>query len=169
MNRDPAPPALRFFLLNVQGLSPAKFPAILRWLKEKSAHGAILTETQLPSDPADILRVTAGAGTIWPGMRLFHVPGTGHTEGVILVLGPGMHLSTPVQFSHPSITSGRILRVDLLFYDIQLSIVSVYGPAQPEHRAAFYAHVLPSHLPSDGRPLILAGDFNNVLSDLDCW
>jgi exonuclease III len=102
-------------------------------------------------------------------MRIFHVPGTGHSEGVIIVLGPGLHLSSPAQFTHPSSSSGRVLRVDLNLYDSPISIVGVYGPAQQQHRAAFYSEVLPLHLPTDGRPLILAGDFNTVLSDLDCW
>ena len=169
MNPDPAPPALRFYLLNAQGLSASKFPAILRWLREKSAHGAIITETHLSSDPASILNTTAGAGTIWPGMRLFHTPGTGHSEGVVLVLGPGFYMANPVQFVHPNISTGRILRVDLDFYDSPASIVAVYGPAQPDQRAAFYSQILPTFLPTSERPLLVAGDFNTVLSENDCW
>ncbi len=170
MSSAPAPPTLRFFVVNAQGLShPQKLPSILRWLREKKAHGAIITETQVSADPADILRTSGGAGTIWPGMRIFHVPGTGHTEGVMLVLGPGSRFGQPVQFQHPSGPSGRILRVDLSLYDQPVSVIGVYGPAQQQQRAAFYRDALPSHLPMDGRPLLLAGDFNVVLSDLDCW
>jgi len=102
-------------------------------------------------------------------MRIFHVPGTGHTEGVMLVLGPGSRFGQPVQFQHPSGPNGRILRVDLSLCDQLVSVIGVYGPAQPQHRAAFYRDILPAHLPVDGRPLMLAGDFNVVMSDLDCW
>jgi exonuclease III len=169
MNPDRPPPVLRFFAINVQGLTASKFPAILRWLREKSAHGAILTETQLTTDPFDLLKVTAGGGTIWPGMQTFHVPGTGSTEGVAIVLGPSLHLSNPIKFVHPSLTTGRILRVDMHIHGAPLSVIGVYGPSQPAHRAAFYSDILSSHLPSGNRPFLVAGDFNTVLSDLDCW
>ena len=169
MNPDPPPSALRLFVINVQGLSSSKFPAILRWLREKAAHGAILTETHVTSDPFDLLKVTAGGGTIWPGMQTFFVPGTGSTEGVTIILGPGLHLSSPTKFVHPLISSGRILRVDLRLHDTPVSIIGVYGPTTPAQRASFYADVLPSFLPPTTRPLIVAGDFNVVLSDLDCW
>jgi hypothetical protein len=89
----------------MQGLSATKFPAILRWLREKATHGAILTETHLTTDPAGLLtsQVTAGGGTIWPGMQIFYVPGTGFTEGIAIVLGPGLHLSSPQKYVHPQL------------------------------------------------------------------
>jgi len=155
--------------VNVQGLSTHKFPVILRWLVEKGADAAILTETHLPTDPGDILKVTAGGGTIWPGMQIFYVPGTGSTEGVTIVLGPRLQLSGPSQFSLPATTSGRILRLDLRIQDTPTSIIGVYGPAQARDRAAFFSNVLPAFLPSDARPVIMGGDFNCVLSESDCW
>ena len=78
MNPDPPPSALRLFVINVQGLSSSKFPAILRWLREKAAHGAILTETHVTSDPFDLLKVTAGGGTNWPGIFFFFFTSMGN-------------------------------------------------------------------------------------------
>jgi hypothetical protein len=98
-------------------------------------------------------------------MRLFFVPGTGHSEGVVLVLGPGFYMANPLQFVHPSISSGRVLRVDLDIYDSPATIVAVYGPAQPDQRAAFYSEILPAFLPANDRPVLLAGDFNSVVSE----
>lgn len=168
MNPDPAPPALLFLLLNARGLTSRKLLDSLYWLREKGAHAAVFTETHLDSDPADLLRVQAGAGAIWPGAQFFYTPGSGHTEGVAIVLGPGCHLADPVRHTAAG-DSGRILRIDLTLFNQPVSIVGVYGPAQQGDRAAFYDTLLPQFLPTDGRALALAGDFNTVLSPLDCF
>ena len=163
------PPPLRLVVLNVQGLHGPKFPTILRWLADQRADVAILTETHLPSDPADILKATAGGGTIWPGMQTFFVPGTGATEGVAIVLGPRLQNSGPKQFSHPTINSGRVLRLDLELGGALFSIIGVYGHAQGRERRGFYADILPAFVPADGRPTMIGGDFNTVLSEHDIW
>ena len=65
------PPPLRLVVLNVQGLHGPKFPTILRWLADQRADVAILTETHLPSDPADILKATAGGARSGPACKRF--------------------------------------------------------------------------------------------------
>ena len=169
INLDPAPSALRLITLNVQGLTSAKFLTTLRWLRDQSAHGAILTETRLTSDPADFLSAEAGGGTIWPGVHILHTPGSGHTGGVCIVLGPGLHLSSPAAVIPPGIINGRdrILRIDLLLYDQPASIVGIYGPTSREERVAFWDNV-PSFLSPD-RPTLLCGDFNVVCHQNDIW
>jgi hypothetical protein len=102
MNLDCHPSALCLLTLNVQGLTPTKLYSALRWLRDKRVHDAILTETHLTTDPADILKGLAGGAT-----KIFYVPSTGHTEGVCIVLGPGFHLSQPSSFVHPMIHMGR--------------------------------------------------------------
>lgn len=165
-----APPTLRLYNLNVQGLTSPKFLSLLRWLREQSAHGAILTETHLTSDPADMVSAAAGGGTIWPGMRIFHVPGTGTTGGVTVVLGPSPYITDPVQFSGHGINN-RVIRLDLFFFEQASSLIGVYGPAQHTEREDFYANVLPQLMPplAAGRRILMAGDFNVVANDLDCW
>ena len=168
MNMDPAPPVIRLYTLNVQGLTPGKLFTILRWLREQAAHGAILTETRLTSDPQSMVTAEAGGGVIWPGVQIFHTPGTGHTGGIAVILGPGLHLSDPIQFSDPG-HQHRILRVDVQFFNQPTCIIGIYGPAQRDERVAFWETTLPPFLPTDSRALLLAGDFNTVLSDKDCW
>ena len=163
------PPRFRLVVLNVQGLHGPKFPMILRWLADQRADAAILTETHLPSDPADILKATAGGGTIWPGMQTFCVPGTGRTEGVTIVLGPRLQNSGPKQFCHPTLSSGRVLRLDLELGGAAFSIIGVYGPTDVRDRPAFYTDTLPAFIPADERPTIIGGDFNTVLSEHDIW
>ena len=127
-----------------------------------------MTETRLTTDPATLVSAEAGGGVIWPGVNIFHTSGTGYTGGVCIVLGPGLHLSDPKVFSPPGLPSNnRILRIDLSFYEQPISLLGIYGPAQPEERAAFFA-VLPSFLPAH-RAILMGGDFNVVLSQHDCW
>ena len=166
MSQVHAPPGLVLVCLNVHGLTPHKLLHLLAWLRDRHVDAAILTETQTNADPADMLRQQPGAGVIWPRAQLFHSPGNGHTGGVTIILGPSCHLSQPSVVSLAE-GSGRVLRVDLSVLGSMTSLVGVYAPAQPGERPAFFANVLRSALPTDGRPLIIGGDFNCVLSSLD--
>ena len=128
---------------------------------------AVLTETHVTSDPEDLLRRLPGSGVLWPGARLLSCPGTGHTAGITVVLGPRCHAFAPTLVPDPN-NSGRLLRIDFTIQGQPLALVAVYGPAQPEARRAFYQEDIQPMLPADGRPLIVAGDFNCVLGANDC-
>jgi Reverse transcriptase (RNA-dependent DNA polymerase)/Ring finger domain len=128
---------------------------------------AILTETHITSDPNDLLRRLPGSAVLWPGARLLFCPGTGHTEGIVVVLGPRCHPLGPTQMTTPD-GGGRTLRVDFTIQGQVLTLGALYGPAQPEARRAFYQEGIQALLPTDGRPFILAGDFNVVLNPNDC-
>jgi exonuclease III len=103
-------------------------------------------------------------------MRIFHVPGTGTTGGVTVVLVPSPYITDPVQFNGHGINT-RVIRLDLFFFEQASSLIGVYGPAQHIEREDFYSNVLPQFMPplAAGRGIIMAGDFNVVASDLDCW
>ena len=163
-----APPGLSLVCLNVQGLTGPKLVHLLSWLKEKRVDAAVLTETRCTSSPEDLLRRQPGAGVLLPGARFFHVPGTGHTEGVCVVLGPSLAHSTPQQHAVAVPGPGRAIRVDLHLHQQLVSLVGVYAPAQPADRPGFYADQLRALLPSDGRPVLLGGDFNCVSDAADC-
>ena len=96
-------------------------------VRETHADLAVLTETQITYDPADILR-QPGAGAIWPGAPNFHCPGSGHTGGVAVVLRLSSHLVAPSVFAALN-GGGRVLRLDLDVCDVALSLVAGYGPA----------------------------------------
>jgi hypothetical protein len=140
---------------------------LFSWLKEKRVDVAVLTETQISSSPEDLLRRLPGAGALWPGARLLFCPGTGHTAGITVVLGPRCHALSPTLVQDID-GGGRLLRVDFIIQTRPVTLVAVYGPAQPELRRGFYRDDVRSHLPSDGRPVLLVGDFNCVLDATDC-
>jgi len=162
-----APPSLALVCLNVQGLTGPKLVHLLSWLKEQHVDAAVLTETCCTSSPEDLLCRQPGAGVLLPGARFFHVPGTGHTEGVCIILGPSLAHSDAQMVPGPP-GSGRALRVDLRLQQQLVSLVGVYAPAQPAARPGFFADQLRPLLPLDGRPLLVGGDFNCVLDPADC-
>ena len=167
MNPDKAPPGLLFVLLNCPALDGPKLASLLYWLRELHVHGAVIVETHAAVDPADMLQREPGAGTIWPGVRFFYTPGNGHTLGVTIILGPGADITNPVAYTAIS-GEGRALRVDLDIMGQPASLVGVYAPARQERRPLFYRDFLPQFLPTDGRALLLAGDWNCVSAPEDC-
>lgn len=168
MSQQAPPPSVHFVLQNVCGLTGRKLVDMLSWLREKQAHGAVLTETCATSDPADLLRRLPGAGAFWPGARFFYCPGTGHTQGVTIILGPDCHLTEPTQFAGLD-GGGRVLRLDLQLLGKPACLIGAYAPAQTADRRAFFEDVLPAYLPADDTPVLLGMDANCVLDlDLDC-
>jgi hypothetical protein len=167
MRPQQAPPGCKFACQNAQGLTPFKALAALSWLREQHFDGGLFFETQTPLDIVDLLQHEPGAGVVWPGAQFFSVPGTGHTAGVWIVLGPSCSGAQALRFDGPN-GQGRVLRVDLLLMGKPVCLVAAYGPTLPSARTGFFTDVLRPFLPADGRPLLLAADFNVVLSDLDC-
>ena len=167
MNPGRAPSGPLLVLLNCPALTGPKLVSLLYWLRELNAHVAVIVETHAASDPADMLRREPGTGSIWPGVRLFHTPGDGHSLGVLVILGPGADITDPVAYTAVS-GEGRVLRIDCSIMGRPASLVGVYAPAQTAERPAFYRSFLPQFLPSDGRVLVMAGDSNCVQTQEDC-
>jgi len=128
---------------------------------------AVLTETQLSSNPEDLLRRAPGASALWPGARIMSCPGNGHTLGITAILSPACQSMTPTLFQGAD-GAGRVLRLDLTIQAQLTSLIMVYGPAQADQRRAFYQDAIRPFMPADGRPTLLAGDFNCVLDADDC-
>ncbi|GAX85912.1 hypothetical protein CEUSTIGMA_g13328.t1 [Chlamydomonas eustigma] len=137
-------------------------------------HVAVLTETQVTSDPSHLLRVKAGAGNIWPCVKLvklYHTSGRGETAGVTIVISPNSNfLDDLVQVkNNAQDESGRILRLDFNMLGTPSTLIGAYCPAQKEERVFFFSELLSSStssLPPPGvRQVLLAGDFNCVISE----
>ena len=167
MNARQAPPGLLLLTLNVCGLTGSKLVTLLSWLKEKRVDIAVLTETKLSSSVEDLLRRVPGAGALWPGARILSCPGNGHTLGIAVVLGPTCQAMGPAVFQGAD-GAGRLLRLDITIRTQPCSLIAIYGPAQTQHRREFYREAVRPFLPADGRPILLAGDFNCVLDAEDC-
>lgn len=166
MNQRSSHPGCSLVCTNARGLTASKLAHHLLWLKENRVDIAVLTETQTASTPEALLRQQPGAGAIWPGATFFSVPGTGHSEGVIVILAPHCPFVSPT-VRNPACPSGRFLVLEGIFYGSPSILVGAYAPAQPDRRARFFAEELHPALPTDGRPIMLAGDFNCILHPQD--
>ena len=166
MNAQHAPPRSTFVCTNAQGLTPLKLFEHISWLRETRVDMAVLTEVRSTSSPEDLLQHLPGAGAIWPGARFFFCPGTGHTEGIILILSPHCPITDPVL--RPILgPTGRILGIDAFIGDSVITILCVYAPAQAADREDFFFNCVRPNLPTDGRLLLVVGDFNCILDPLD--
>lgn len=97
MSAAGAQPGLRLVTINACGLSGHKLVKLVSWLRESHFDGVVVTETQIAENPEDLFRRQPGSGAIWPGAQFFHVPGTGHTGGILVILGPSSSFSNITQ------------------------------------------------------------------------
>ena len=108
-----------------------------------------------------------GAHALWPGLQLFVAPGSRRARGCVIAVGPSPALADVAQVDCPG-NDGRFVRVDARLHGRPITFACIYAPNAPAERQAFFRR-LPAWLPSDGRPIAVAGDFNCVASgDLDC-
>lgn len=171
MSQQRPPPRVKFALLNPQGLTQSKMQDLLSWMKGQHVDMLLLLETQRKEDPMGLLRNTAGAGALWPGVRMHHCPGSGHTLGVTVVVGPTALLENVQRVAVEPDDSGRVVGLDFTVCGNDFRLLAVYGPAQTAQHAreTFYRDTLRVFLPTDGRFLVIAGDLNCVVDrNHDC-
>ena len=166
MNTETTRPGIKLVCTNAQGLTASKLLDHLYCLREQRVDIAVLTEMRMAFNPEDLLRQLPGAGTIWHGVQFMHCPGTGHTEGICVIISPTNKAMNPTYRPHAG-TSGRILAINASFQDTPITLVAAYAPAQALDRPAFFRDFLLPSLPTDGRPLLLVGDLNCILAEED--
>ena len=166
------PSDLALCSLNARGLGArAKLQALLDWAASSRFDIVAIQDHQLPTDPFLGGGEEEGSRVVWKGEHFF-VAGTPQNQGVLLLLSPRApisEVSSPLpSSSSPPELRGRHLRVDFLFGAHPISLHTVYAPAQPAPRQAFF-EALSSHAfsSSDGREHVLCGDFNTTLGPLD--
>ena len=171
-NPPTRPSDLALCSLNARGLgSRAKLQALLDWAASSRFDLVAIQDHQLPSDPLRGGGDEEGSRVVWKGKHFF-VAGSQQNQGVLLLLSPKAPISDvsspQSSSSSPPELSGRYLRIDFLFGAHPISLHTVYAPAQPIPRQAFF-EALSSHAfsSSDGREHVLCGDFNTTLGPLD--
>ncbi|CAI5994610.1 unnamed protein product [Closterium sp. NIES-65] len=144
--------SIRFCELNINGLGSAgKQEKCKNWLRNK-ADIAVLTDTRLQADHY-----------FWTQMKpaaVVAVGPPGSAGGVAVVsLVPGMTFTDT--YTH---ASGRLVAVVVRWGDLELLLVAMYLPAQPENRAPFYRDCLGPFLgtlPTLSNVMVM-GDMNVV-------
>ena len=168
----PRPSDLTLCSLNARGLgSRAKLQALLNWAASSRFDIVAIQDHQLPMDPFLGGEGDEGSRVVWRGEHFF-VAGSKQNQGVLLLLSPKApisNISSPQPSSPPPPElCGRHLRVNFIFGAHPISLHTIYAPAQPGPRKAFF-EALSSHAFSsaDGREHMLCGDFNTTLGPLD--
>ncbi|KAJ9512027.1 hypothetical protein QJQ45_004586 [Haematococcus lacustris] len=156
--------------LNVQGLAqPHKLQALLDWAADSPAQVAFLQECHRAESVWQWAEAQSGAKPAWRG-QWFHTPGTGSSQGCLVVVKPStiLQVCTQVQLQAEG-AQGRVLRIGGELAGRPVSLVCVYAPAQQAERPAFYAECLPACLPpaADRRLLLMGGDFNCILAPME--
>lgn len=172
-------PSLTLLSLNVNGLgNKTKRLTLFHTLMEGGWDVILLQETHHKDEEQGLrwAREGAGEGRPWPGTS-FWVHGTTASRGVAVLLKDTLDLGgkmmdrVDVGLAHISLADlhepeGRVLRVDFSWGDLFFSAISVYAPAQSEHRKDFFLRQLMPLIPQQ-RHLLVGGDFNCVKDDLD--
>ncbi|KAJ9512291.1 hypothetical protein QJQ45_012924 [Haematococcus lacustris] len=170
MQRPGVAASFQAVTLNVRGLAqPQKLQALLDWAASSTAQLFFLQECHQAECLWQWAEAATGAKPGWRG-QWFYSPGTGHSQGCLVLVKPSTILQgcTQVQLQVDG-AQGRVVRVDAELAGRPASLVCVYAPAQPAQRAAFFGASLPACLPhaTERRMLFLGGDFNCILSPDD--
>ncbi|KAJ9513311.1 hypothetical protein QJQ45_001346 [Haematococcus lacustris] len=170
MQRPGVAASFQAVTLNVRGLAqPHKLQALLDWAASSTAQVFFLQECHQAECLWQWAEAATGAKPGWRG-QWFYSPGTGHSQGCLVLVKPSTILlsCTQVQLQVDG-AQGRVVRVDAELAGKPASLVCVYAPAQPAQRAAFFGACLPACLPhaTERRMLIMGGDFNCILSPDD--
>ncbi|MGQ3285839.1 endonuclease/exonuclease/phosphatase family protein, partial [Bosea sp. (in: a-proteobacteria)] len=170
MQRPGVAASFQAVTLNVRGLAqPHKLQALLDWAASSTAQLFFFQECHQAECLWQWAEAATGAKPGWRG-QWFYSPGTGHSQGCLVLVKPSTILlnCTQVQLQVDG-AQGRVVRVDAELAGRPASLVCVYAPAQPAQRAAFFGASLPACLPhaTERRMLFLGGDFNCILSPDD--
>lgn len=166
------PPSLALLSLNVNGLgTQAKRLSLFHALIHSPYDIILLQETHHRDTEQGLQwsREGAGDGRPWPGAT-YWAHGTTASRGVAVLLRDRHDWDNlppePCNLTTSEESEGRILRIDLSWGELPLSIISVYAPSLAEHRNDFYLNHLMHAIPQS-RHILIGGDFNCVADDLD--
>lgn len=130
---------------------------------------ALLIETHCGSDEQALgwVQEGSGAGQPWMGPSYWH-HGSRQSRGVAVLFREGLSINAPkVCFKDPD---GRVLAVSFSSLEgHQWVVMAVYAPVERDRRARFFSGALHRACAAcpPGASLLIAGDWNCVVSQLD--
>lgn len=169
----PTGPALSLIVQNVNGLGSSRKKRHAFFMRLQRMHPrpdivlAVETHSASQEQAQAWVQEGSGAGQPWLGPTFWH-HGTRRSCGVAVLFREGLAINDPSVLYRDQ--EGRILAVE--FSSLQghrWVVMVVYAPVEPSRRAAFFSgpfHRACTRLPP-AASLLLAGDWNCVLSQLD--
>ena len=169
MRPQAAPPLLRLLTVNVNGLAVAhRLRSLIAYQQQLSggAHLTFVQEAKLGSKQqlSGLLHQGAGPGVPWDVDWAFS-PGSDLSCGTAILARRNLPLPGYVQHEPCTDQAGRVSAWDWDVAHLRLRFISVYAPAVPDERSAFFQQLRP-FLGTD-RVVLMGGDFNCVLDAAD--
>ena len=147
--------------LNVRGLCNHKTRRMtFHWFTELKFDIIFLQETYCKSDFVSIFNST------WKGKIIHAVTESSHSRGVCIMFKENLKFQI---LNHKSSNDGRLLLVNVKFFDEIYCLTNVYAPNSESERRDFFAEIenwIHDHR-LNVRNVIIAGDFNYCILDVD--
>ena len=149
---------LKCISLNIRGINKAiKRRNLFRWLHNGKYDVIFLQETYSDKTIENVWRAE------WGG-DIFHSHGSKHSRGVMTLTRPtvkGENISTTCD------RNGRVLIVNLTIQDGEFCLANIYAPNDQNLQVDFYTQLTRKLRPYVNSNLVLGGDFNCPLENID--
>ena len=149
---------LKCISLNIRGINKAiKRRNLFRWLHNGKYDVIFLQETYSDKTIENVWRAE------WGG-DIFYSHGSKHSRGVMTLMRPtvkGENISTTCD------RNGRVLIVNLTIQDEEFCLANIYAPNDQNLQVDFYTQLTRKLRPHVNSNLVLGGDFNCPLENID--
>ena len=144
--------------VNVRGLNKSlKRRAVFRWLHQQNCSFVFLQETYSSKECENTWQAE------WGG-KIFFNHGTKHSKGTMILFHPKLNFKIEKQISDKN---GRFIILDGSFADTRTVLVNIYAPNDVHQQVSFFKELQNRLQDYAEESIIIGGDFNCTLSDLD--
>ena len=144
--------------MNVRGLNKSlKRRAVFRWLQHQNNSFIFLQETYSSKECENTWRAE------WGGEIVFN-HGTNHSKGTMILFHPKSNFKTEKQITDKN---GRYIILDGMFSDTRLVLVNIYAPNDVHQQVCFFKELQLQLKDYAEETIIIGGDFNCTLADID--
>ena len=169
MRPQAAAPTLRLLTVNVNGMgSERRIRSLMAYnqLAAEQPDLMFIQEVKVSSSEqlAGLLQQGAGAGSPWVAQWALSA-GTANSRGTAILARKPLRLPGHSHLQPVTDTEGRLVCWDWDVAHLRFRLISIYAPTVVDERSPFFDS-LHQHLQTD-RLIIMGGDFNCVLRDLD--
>ena len=144
--------------VNVRGLNKSlKRRTVFRWLHHQNSSFIYLQETYSSKECENTWRAE------WGGEIVFN-HGTNHSRGTMILFHPNLNFKIEKQITDKN---GRYIILDGMFADARLVLVNIYAPNDVHQQVLFFKELQHQLKDYAEETIIIGGDFNCTLTDID--
>ena len=144
--------------INVRGFNKSlKRRAVFRWLHQQNCSFVFLQETYSSKECENTWQAE------WGG-KVFFNHGTKHSKGTMVLFHPKLNFQIEKQIVGKN---GRYIILDGTFADNHIVLVNIYAPNDVNQQVSFFKELENRLQEYSEETIIIGGDFNCTLSELD--